>query len=300
MADELDAAAKAAADAAAAASKEAAADKAAADAAKKAEVDAAADAAAQKVRDDAAEAAKSDEDRAAEAKAAAEAANSVDDPDADKGDEGKTPADPKPLDTKVWGDTGNEVGNSVLGMLQESGIEPADAKALLFDAVQAGDVSKIDRAALEAKVGKNAANIIMSGTETFIKENASNTAAIISDVHKTAGGEDNWNKVSEWAAANVSKEDLAEYAPMIDKGGAAARFAVNEIMASYNADAKNSTIQPATPRAEATSVSPPAVVGTSRREYVAALEKAHRFGTPTAKELATITAQREAGRKQGK
>ena len=51
---------------------------------------------------------------------------------------------PEPEGAEAWGDTGSEIGNSVLGMLQESGISTADAKALLFDAVQSGDMTKID------------------------------------------------------------------------------------------------------------------------------------------------------------
>lgn len=226
------------------------------------------------------------------------AAEPAQDPEAEPAAE-PVPEEPKELDTAVWGDTGNEVGNSVLGMLQESGISTEDAKALMYDAVQAGDVTMIDKAALTEKVGANAANIILSGTETFIKENASKTAGIISEVHTAAGGEKNWDTVSTWAASNVSEADLAEYRPMIDKGGASARFAVGEILSAYNADSSNTTIKPAAPRAEPTSVSPPATVGTTRREYVAALEKAHRFGQPSAKELATIKAQRDAGRKSG-
>ena len=57
-------------------------------------------------------------------------------------DEVATEGAPKDLDKGVWGDTGNDIGNSVLGMLQESGISTADAKALMFDAVQAGDVAR--------------------------------------------------------------------------------------------------------------------------------------------------------------
>ena len=202
------------------------------------------------------------------------------------------------LDKSVWGDTGSEVGNSVLGMLQEAGLTTDEAKVLLFDGVQSGDPSKIDMAALTEKVGKNAANIIMSGTKTFIAENAAKNAGIISEVHTAAGSESNWEAVSAWAADNVSESDLNEYRPMIDKGGAAARFAVSELMASYNKDSNNSTLGAAAPRAEPTSVSPPASTAITRAEYVAALEKAHRRGA-SQKEIATIQANRNNGRKRG-
>lgn len=205
---------------------------------------------------------------------------------------------PEPEGADAWGDTGSEAGNDVLGMLQESGISTADAKALLFDAVQSGDLTKIDRAGLEEKVGKYAANIILRGTETFVKEQQTKADAIIADVHTAAGGSEQWGTVSNWAKSNIPEADLAEYRPMIDKGGAAARFAVSEIMGRYNADSNNTTLTTNTARAEATSVSPPASTATTRAEYVAALDKAHRRGA-SQKEIAAIQAQRNAGRKQG-
>ena len=202
------------------------------------------------------------------------------------------------LDTDVWGDSGSEVGNSVLGMLQDSGVSTEDAKALMYDAIQAGDVSMIDQAALADKVGKNAAAIILSGTKSFIAENAAKNEVAIKEVHTAAGGKDNWDAVATWASGSLPESELAEYRPMIDKGGASARFAVSEIMAAYNNAPANSSIVTNTPRVEATSTSPPARTAMSRAEYVAALDKAHRKGASN-KEIATIQAARMIGRKQG-
>ncbi len=207
-------------------------------------------------------------------------------------------ADAAPYDSSVWGDTGSDVGNSVLGMLEESGISTEDAKALMFDAVMEGDITKIDVDALADKVGKNAANIIMSGAKTFIAESAVKTAAIVSEVHTAVGGKDNWDAASKWASTNIPEATLAEYRPMIDKGGPSARFAAAEILAAYNADGNNSTLAPSTPRAEGTSVSPPASTATTRAEYFAALEKANRRGA-SPREIAAIQADRNRGRSKG-
>ena len=201
------------------------------------------------------------------------------------------------LDHKVWGDTGSTVGNSVLGYLQDAGVTPEDAKALLFDAAQSGDVTQIDQVALEAKLGKHGANIVMAGAKTFISEGKAKVAAVSEVVHNAVGGEETWNRVRDWAVENVSDDVLAEYRPMIDKGGAAARFAAHELAGLYNGDTANSSVQLNT-RAEATSVSPPASTATTRAEYVAALEKAHKKGASQA-ELDKIQAARVAGRKQG-
>lgn len=234
---------------------------------------------------------------------AAEAEPAAEEPEPEQADPEQ--ADPEGQETQgdnhdaaVWGDTGSSIGNSVLGMLQESGISTEDAKALMYDAVMEGDVTKIDVDALAEKVGKNAANIIMSGTKTFIAESEAKTASIVEEVHSAVGGKDNWEAASAWAASNIPEDTLAEYRPMIDKGGAAARFAAQEILAAYNADGNNSTLAPTTPRAEPTSVSPPASTATTRAEYFAALEKAHRRGA-SQKEIAVIQADRNRGRAKG-
>ncbi|MDG1314507.1 MAG: hypothetical protein P8P29_03150 [Flavobacteriaceae bacterium] len=203
-----------------------------------------------------------------------------------------------PLDTEVWGDSGSDVGNSVLGILQNSGVSTEDAKALLYDAVQAGDVTQIDKAALADKVGKHAAEIILTGTKAFIAETAAKTAEAVKAVHAAAGSKDNWDKASAWASKNIPEDALAEYRPMIDHGGAQARFAVSEIIAAYNKAPQNSSISTTSTRVEATSTSPPARTAMSRAEYVAALDKAHRKGASN-KEIATIQAARLLGRKQG-
>lgn len=221
---------------------------------------------------------------------APEAAEAEDEPATDDKD--------APLDADVWGDSGSDVGNSVLGMLQNSGVSTDDAKALMYDAIQSGDVTLIDKEALAAKVGKHAAEIILTGTKSFIAENNAKNEVAVKVVHEAAGGKDNWDKAAKWASSNIPEAELAEFRPMIDKGGASARFAVSEILAAYNKAPANSSITPNTPRVEATSTSPPARTAMSRAEYVAALDKAHRKGASN-KEIATIQAARILGRKQG-
>jgi hypothetical protein len=204
------------------------------------------------------------------------------------------------LDVTVWGDTGSQIGNDVLAMLQNSGVSTADAKALLYDAVEAGDITKIDQAALAEKVGKHAAAIIMSGTKSFIAESATKNAASVQAVHDAAGGKDNWDKAAKWASTSIEESVLAEYRPMIDKGGPSARFAVGEILKAYNsADGNTTLVNAASPRAEATATTKTSDVGTTRAEYTAALEKAERTKA-SPQERARIQAARVLGRKQGK
>lgn len=239
--------------------------------------------------DKVAEAAKSDEVKAKEAA------------DAEKA------KDNTPLDQDTWGTTGDDVGDSVLTMLQNADVSVDEAKALLFDAVKQGDVTKIDVAALEAKVGKTKATLLMAGITTFVNSQATRNAQIVADIKEASGGEENWTKMTDWSKAqnadgkqNIDEASLTEYRGMIDKGGAMARFAVSEIAAKYNADKGNSTLQTAT---VATTVigdggPGPSARSTSRAVYVEELTKAHRLGASD-DALAEITAARHRGRAAG-
>lgn len=208
--------------------------------------------------------------------------------------------DVTPLDHEVWGTTGDEVADSVLEMLQNADVTPDEAKALMFDAVQAGDVSKIDVAALEEKVGKTKATLIMAGVTNFVAKKTARNSAIIGEIHAAAGGEENWTTMAAWGKENIPEAELSEYRAMIDTGGAQARFAVGEIAAKYNASDSNTTLPGAktTPALEGDGGSGKTARSISRAEYVTELTKAHR-GNPTEAVLNEITAARHRGRAAG-
>ncbi len=233
-----------------------------------------------------------------------EAAKAVVDADADA--TAKAEADAQaarendPLDTDVWGTTGDDVADSVLTTLQNAGVEPDEAKVLLWDAVKDGDLSKVDVAALKEKIGDAKATLVMAGVTSFIEKQSARNAAIIKDIESVSGGEENWTKMAAWGKANLPEADLTEYRTMIDKGGAQARFAAGEIARAYNADAKNTTlvVSTVTPAVEGDSGAGQSARSTSRAEYVAELDAAHR-GSPTEAALQEITAARHRGRAKG-
>lgn len=214
--------------------------------------------------------------------------------------EAEAKKDNTPLDEEVWGSTGDEVGDSVLTMLQNADVTTDEAKALLFDAVQAGDVTKIDVKALEDKVGKVKATLIMAGVTSFVEKNTAKNAVIVADMHKAAGGEDNWNTLAAWGKTNIPEAELSELRLMIDAGGAQARFAVSEIAAKFNADEGNTSLSTATttPVIEADGGTGKTARSTSRADYVAELTRAHRDNKSDAV-IAEITAARHRGRAAG-
>lgn len=201
------------------------------------------------------------------------------------------------LDTDKWGTTGDEVGDSVLALLQNADLTVDDAKSLMYDAMQAGDVTKIDKAALEAKVGKNKAALILAGAENFVARNAARTQSVIKEVHGTVGGEDNWNTIKTWANENLSADEIADYVELVNEGGRKARFAAQEMLAAYNASDKNTTLnttQEVTPDAAA----PQTTRSISKAAYFEELSKAHRTGAKPAV-IAEIQQARQRGRAAG-
>lgn len=199
-----------------------------------------------------------------------------------------------------WGDTGTDVGNSVLTVLQESGIETGKAKELLYDAVAQGDPTLIDEAALAEAMGSAAqARIVVSGVKSHVKEINDRAAAIKESLYEEVGSAENWETLSKWARETLPKEELAEYIELVGQGGRKAKLAVRDLMEQYedggNTSLKDTTFVPKTTRKTQNSVEP-----LSRNEYFQAMEKAQREGKLNESTKAKLWKQRQAGVQAGK
>lgn len=206
-----------------------------------------------------------------------------------------------PLDVEKWGSTGHGGGDAVLGLLQNAGLEPEEAKALLFDAMQAGDLKKVDQAKLIERIGKDKAKLVMIGAESFLLDKATRNASIVKDIQAVVGGEENWKKVAKWAKedSKISDIDMAEYISMIDNGGAQARFAAAELVAAYNASDKNTTLDApgVRPTIEGDNSNTPGGRSLTRNEYAAEVAKLHAHGqVPAQSALDELSAARRRGR----
>ena len=236
-------------------------------------------------------------ERPAEDAEAAEAEEPEAPKEPEEPEEPEGPEEPE-LDTSVWGDAGDDIANSVLQTLQNSGVTTEEAKALLWDAVQNGDPARIDRDALVEKVGKAKATLIMAGVENVISRNNQKIAEVSRIAHESAGGPENWAKAAQWAVSALPEKELNELRDLLDKGGQPARFAAGEIVARFNADPKNTALTAGTAQVKPDGKAPPAVKPITRREYGIALDRLHRKGGTPA-EFKALRAQRDAGKKQG-
>ena len=137
--------------------------------------------------------------------------------DSHKPAEGNKEDEPKELDTGVWGTTNDEVGDSVLQILQNSGVTPETAKALLYDAVKAGDASTIDRDALVEAVGKANATLILAGIDNFVEKRKTTIQGVLNILHEEVGGKDQWDTMVTWAKANLTEQEIDDYIAMVDQ-----------------------------------------------------------------------------------
>jgi len=245
------------------------------------------------------------EEKAALEKVEAEAAEAKAKTDAaEKAKADKTAEDEKdktPLDTETWGSTGHEGADAALGLLQNAGVTPEEAKAMLFDAVSEGDLSKVDWKAVEAKIGADKTKLVKIGAEGFLRDTATRNTQIIKDISVVAGSEENWKTVAAWAKTNLDGDQLAEWRGMIDVGGAQARFAAGEIVAAFNADTNNSTLDTSGGNPEEKGDNTPGKTGEAvdRKEYAEKMAKLYQRGrVPTAGEIETLNAARARGRKR--
>jgi len=236
------------------------------------------------------------EKEAAETKATKDAADKAAADKQEQSDKDKTP-----LDHEVWGTTGHEGADAALGLLQNAGVTPDEAKGLLFDAVSSGDLSKVDWKAVEAKVGADKTKLVRIGAESFLKDTADRNTAIIKEVATVAGSKENWDTAAAWAKANLDDGVLGEYKMMIDSGGAQARFAAGEIVSAYNADAGNTSLTKDTTEPEDGDTTPgQSGEAIDRNEYAQRMAKLHQRGrVPAAAEIEKLNAARARGRKQG-
>ncbi len=202
------------------------------------------------------------------------------------------------FDESIWGTTGSEVGDSVLRLLNEGGVDPDQAKSLMYDAIQDGRPEEIDRDALVEKVGKDRATLIMAGVNNFVTARANAQAAQVAAVHEAAGSRDNWETMLPWVNS-LPAEQAAEYSDLIDQGGLQARLAVRDLVGKYNADPKTKSLASTEIVGDASSGAKVRVDGLSQSEYGRQLLILNKRNIATPEALAELKARRAAGKKAG-
>lgn len=193
-------------------------------------------------------------------------------------------------------------GQAALNVLKEAGVGPNEANKYFAKAIKSGDITQVDWAGIEAKVGKDKATLIKAGVESYYGGLLQKQQATVKQTHDIFGGEQNWNGVRDWAhkaekGNAVLKSQIDAVRSLLDQGGVAASAGARELLRLYNADPATTGLGV---RKLVQGDSSGNVVGKAltRGEYVTELKAAHDRGAKQT-EIAAIDARRRAGKQAG-
>lgn len=171
--------------------------------------------------------------------------------------------------------------NIMSGILTRGNISPTEAAEFFKGALDTLDISKADWPAIEKKLGKEQTQLLRLATSQVYNKTIAVKKAVVSATHEIAGGEDNWNKVRDWARAKRDTdpqfaEQVNQYNKMFDLGATSAKMAAQALIAAYNSDKGNTTLNTTVINGDNTVK--PAAENLSRADYVAALQAARAKG----------------------
>ena len=179
------------------------------------------------------------EANAAAVKAADEAAAAKAKSDKDKADaDDKAKADP--AGKTEWAKIDNPVYTSVIEMLDTAKVSPLEGAAIFDKAVESGNLADIDWKTLEKKVTPGQFTLIKAGVEKYYNDAYEPVKQTVAKGHEIVGGEENWNRVKDWAQAAEKKDpalkkQIDDIRSAIGHNGAVAEFAIQKLKSLYEA-----------------------------------------------------------------
>ena len=189
-----------------------------------------------------------------------------------------------------------------VNLLKEAEISVEDANAIFAEAVESGDITKIDKKALVEKLGQDKADVVLVLAESYYNTQFSKFKAIKDEAFSLTGGEENFNSMTEWAKEKAKADpefakDLSEFRAMLDSNQPRAiKAAISELFEIYKQDPDTTIEADLTVGDKAASTA--GVEPLSRSEYINLVEKAHREGNYE-QVRASLWARRSAGKKKG-
>lgn len=238
--------------------------------------------------------------KAKEAEEKAKAAQAEEDADAADEDDTDEEDEPKVTDYVEFEDPSAQ---AAVDILKEAGVSPAEAEPIFAEAVKNNDPRLIDVAALEAKVGKTKALLIMNGVQDYHRRATETNNEVVNMVHETFGGEASWNVVKTWAQTREKTDkkfakELDDIRDDLNKGGRAARAAAKDLLKMYNGSPDTKGLGDTKKLHKGGSGKPAAAEPLTRAEYLTALKKAHAEGASQAI-IGDLDRRRMAGKAKG-
>lgn len=187
-------------------------------------------------------------------------------------------------------------------ILKTAEIPVEESNAIFAEAINTGDLSKVDLATLQEKLGKDKADLVMILAKSYVDTTVGDVQKITEEAHKLVGGEENFKAMREWASKKEASDPefakvLADIRTMADSGSpVATKSAVQELARLWKED-PNTTIPAELMEGDAPGNSQ-GIKPMTRREYADAINAARIKGTYNA-ERQGLWARRQAGMKQG-
>jgi hypothetical protein len=144
----------------------------------------------------------------------------------------KQPAGPAALPPEAYTP---ELGKSLYGEALTSLFAAAEVNPLQLDATlrSGGDVSEaVEALATKAGLPKTVVETYLAGARQQAPSSKELTAEDGAELRQLVGGDEEFRRLSTWAAGNLSKEELTEYNAAVDSGDkAAVRWALRTLQA---------------------------------------------------------------------
>lgn len=191
--------------------------------------------------------------------------------------------------------------NAAMSLLKESGVKATEAREFFKEAVETRDISKIDYAGIEKRIGKEKTNLLKLALTQFYNTALASVNEKVNAVFDTMGSKENWAKVNKWAKAKADtdpefKKQVVEYNKMLDLNSKTAKAAALELKELYEADPANGSLEIVMEQGDKGGSSEQTQY-ISRAEYVEQMKAAQAKGD--AKEIERLRNLRTASRSAG-
>lgn len=215
----------------------------------------------------------------------------------DKKDDDAAPKD----EPKGYAEHDHPALKQTVEFMKTAGVSVEDSNAIFGDAIEARDVSKVDKAKLVEKVGASQAEVIMVLVNAAAEGYAKQFKEVEDALFPLAGGADGFKAMKEWAVAKEAADPefaktLNEIRNDLDNGSLRTKKAA--IAELYTLFKDDPTVTIPANLQEGTGTGATSVEPLSRREYVDLVEKAERNKTID-KVGPQLWQRRQAGIKKG-
>ncbi len=137
--------------------------------------------------------------------------------------------------------------NAALNLMKAAGMDAAGLSKHFGAAIQTGDISKVDRTALEKELGADQTVLVMAGITKWSEDAGREALAAAHAVQESVGGATNWAKMTQWARNKAKtdtafKSEIEGITDMLNGTAKARELGAKEFQRLYNADPKNTTV----------------------------------------------------------